>query len=50
MLLAGAPDRQHTAPAPPAAPAAEHVTALLPELGERRLREGVERSARAVTA
>ncbi|MEV7117190.1 TetR/AcrR family transcriptional regulator [Kitasatospora griseola] len=50
VLLAGAPDPEHTAHALLAALAAEHVTALLPELGERRLREGVERLARAVTA
>ncbi|MGX4733786.1 hypothetical protein [Kitasatospora griseola] len=50
VLRAGAPGPEHTAHALSAAPAAEHVTALLPELGERRLREGVERPARAVTA
>ncbi|MFD8597089.1 TetR/AcrR family transcriptional regulator [Kitasatospora sp. NPDC059646] len=47
VLLAGTPDPEHTAHALLAPLAAEHVTALLPELGERRLREGAERSVRA---
>ncbi len=41
ILLAGAPDPEHAAHAFLAALAAEHVTAVLPELGEQRLRAGV---------
>ncbi|MFF0292314.1 hypothetical protein ACFYST_02965 [Kitasatospora sp. NPDC004614] len=50
VLLAGTPAPEHTAHALPAALAAEHVTALLPGLGEQRLRAGAERLARAAFA
>ncbi|MGW0395139.1 TetR/AcrR family transcriptional regulator [Streptomyces sp. NPDC003042] len=50
ILLAGTPDPTHTAHALLATLAAEHVAALLPELGERRVREGVRRLARGVLA
>lgn len=49
ILLAGSPDPQHAAHALLAALAAEHVAALLPELGERRLREGARRLARGLS-
>jgi AcrR family transcriptional regulator len=47
ILLAGAPDPRYAAHALLAALAAEHVTAVLPELGEERLREGITRLARS---
>ncbi len=47
MLLAGAPDPEHAAHAFLAALAAEHVTAVLPDLGEARLRDGLARLARS---
>lgn len=43
ILLAGAPDPEHTAHALLAPLAAEHVAALLPELGEQRIRAGLAR-------
>src|SRR5262249_50605883 len=43
MLLAGSPDPEHAAHAFLAALAAEHVSAVLPELGEARLRAGLAR-------
>jgi AcrR family transcriptional regulator len=43
------PDPDHTAHALLAALAAEHVAALLPELGERRMRAGLLRLARSAT-
>ncbi|MGC5010413.1 TetR/AcrR family transcriptional regulator [Streptosporangium sp. DT93] len=49
ILLGGTPDPEHTAHAVLAALSAEHVSALLPELGERRIRAGVLRLARSVT-
>jgi AcrR family transcriptional regulator len=48
MQLSGAPDPEYAAHAFLAALAAEHVTAVLPELGESRLRDGLERLARSV--
>ncbi|WP_171165197.1 TetR/AcrR family transcriptional regulator [Streptomyces sp. I05A-00742] len=47
ILLDSAPDPDHTAHALLAALSAEHITALLPELGERRLRAGLVRLAEA---
>jgi AcrR family transcriptional regulator len=47
ILLAGTPDPRYAAHALLAALAAEHVTAVLPELGEERLREGITRLARS---
>jgi AcrR family transcriptional regulator len=47
ILLSGAPDPDHAAHAFLAAVAAEHVAAVLPELGEPRLRAGLVRLARA---
>jgi len=47
ILLSGAPDPQYAAHAFLAALAAEHVTAVLPELGEARLRDGLARLARS---
>ncbi|MFI5987479.1 TetR/AcrR family transcriptional regulator [Streptomyces sp. NPDC051555] len=47
IQLAGAPDPDHAAHALLAALAADHVAALLPELGEERLRAGLLRLARA---
>lgn len=47
ILLATAPDPDHAAHALLAALAAEHVAALLPELGEQRMRTGLLRLARA---
>ncbi|MGK5551263.1 TetR/AcrR family transcriptional regulator [Actinomadura kijaniata] len=41
ILLDGLPDPEHAAHALLAALAAEHVAALLPELGERRVRAGL---------
>nr|WP_236725102.1 helix-turn-helix domain-containing protein [Amycolatopsis orientalis] len=43
ILLDGTPDPEHTAHALLAPLAAEHVTALLPELGEERVRAGITR-------
>ncbi|MFI9722465.1 TetR/AcrR family transcriptional regulator [Streptomyces sp. NPDC052396] len=48
ILLAGTPDPQHTAHTLLAGLAADHIAALLPELGEQRLREGARRLARTV--
>jgi AcrR family transcriptional regulator len=48
MLLGGAADAGFAAHAFLAALAAEHVTAVLPELGEARLRDGLARLARSV--
>jgi AcrR family transcriptional regulator len=45
ILLAGSPDPDHAAHALLAGLAAEHVAALLPELGEARLRAGLRRTA-----
>ncbi|CAO5246965.1 TetR/AcrR family transcriptional regulator [Frankia sp. AgKG'84/4] len=45
VLLDGVPDPDHTAHALLAALAAEHVAALLPELGESRIRAGLHRLA-----
>jgi AcrR family transcriptional regulator len=45
VLLSGAPDPGYAAHAFLAALAAEHVTAVLPELGEARLRDGLARLA-----
>src|SRR6516162_7618190 len=47
ILLSGAPDPDYAAHAFLAAVAAEHVAAVLPELGRARLRSGVARLARA---
>ncbi|MEU8105318.1 TetR/AcrR family transcriptional regulator [Nonomuraea muscovyensis] len=48
ILLDGTPDPEHTAHALLAALAAEHVSAMLPELGERRIRAGLHRLARSL--
>lgn len=45
ILLAGSPDPDHAAHTLLAGLAAEHVAALLPELGEARLRAGLRRTA-----
>src|SRR6516162_8970157 len=45
ILLGSAPDPEYAAHAFLAALAAEHVTAVLPELGEARLRDGLTRLA-----
>ncbi|GAA4054235.1 helix-turn-helix domain-containing protein [Actinomadura miaoliensis] len=50
ILLAGTPDPDHTAHALLASVAAEHITALLPELGEQRIRSGVTRLWRQTIA
>jgi AcrR family transcriptional regulator len=47
ILLSTTPDPEHTAHALLAALAAEHVAALLPELGEQRIRTGLIRLARS---
>ncbi|MFF7442588.1 TetR/AcrR family transcriptional regulator [Streptomyces sp. NPDC008122] len=47
ILLASAPDPDHAAHALLAAVAADHVAALLPELGEARMRAGLLRLARS---
>lgn len=47
ILLAATPDPDHTAHALLAPLAADHVAALLPEIGERRMRTGLLRLARA---
>ncbi|GII59292.1 TetR family transcriptional regulator [Planotetraspora thailandica] len=43
VLLHGTPDAEHTAHALLASLAAEHLTAVLPELGEERIRAGIAR-------
>jgi len=48
ILLAGTPDPDYAAHALLAALAAEHVAALLPELGEDRIRAGLAHSAMRV--
>ncbi|MFI9364289.1 TetR/AcrR family transcriptional regulator [Kitasatospora sp. NPDC053057] len=48
ILLATAPDPDHAAHALLAALAADHVAALLPELGEQRMRAGLLRLASAM--
>ncbi|WP_174554100.1 TetR/AcrR family transcriptional regulator [Microtetraspora fusca] len=50
ILLDGVPDPDHAAHALLAALAAEHVSALLPELGEPRIRAGLRRLAERCTA
>ncbi|MFE7618649.1 TetR/AcrR family transcriptional regulator [Streptomyces sp. NPDC057496] len=47
ILLTGVPDPNHTAHALLAPLAADHVAALLPELGEQRMRDGLLRLARS---
>ena len=47
ILLSGVPDPDHAAHAFLAVVAAEHVAAVLPELGEARLRAGLARLAQA---
>lgn len=47
ILLGGTPDPEHAAHALLAPLAAEHLTALLPELGEDRVRAGITRLWRA---
>ncbi|MFI6133284.1 TetR/AcrR family transcriptional regulator [Micromonospora sp. NPDC051141] len=47
ILLGPTPDPEHAAHALLAALAAEHVAALLPELGEQRIRAGLTRLAHA---
>ena len=47
ILLGGAPDPEYAAHAFLAAMAAEHVTAVLPALGEARVRDGLARLARS---
>jgi AcrR family transcriptional regulator len=47
ILLGGTPDPDHAAHALLAGLAAEHVAAILPELGEKRLRAGMTRLARS---
>ncbi|WP_441250470.1 TetR/AcrR family transcriptional regulator [Kitasatospora sp. McL0602] len=46
ILLSTAPDPEHTAHALLAPLAADHVAALLPELGEQRMRAGLRRLGR----
>jgi hypothetical protein len=46
-LLAGTPDPGYAAHALLAALAAEHVTAIVSQLGEERLRQGITRLARS---
>ncbi|HEU5026445.1 MAG TPA: helix-turn-helix domain-containing protein [Spirillospora sp.] len=48
ILAAGAEDPEYAAHALLAALSAEHVAALLPDLGEERVREGAARLARSV--
>jgi hypothetical protein len=48
MLLAGTPDPDHAAHALLAPLSAGHVAAILPELGEDRLRAGMARLARVI--
>jgi AcrR family transcriptional regulator len=47
IMLGATPDPEHTAHALLAAMSAEHVSALLPELGEKRIRAGLLRLARS---
>jgi AcrR family transcriptional regulator len=47
ILLGATPDPEHTAHALLAALSAEHVSAILPELGEKRIRAGLLRLARS---
>ncbi|MEV6862224.1 helix-turn-helix domain-containing protein [Streptosporangium subroseum] len=47
ILLSATPDPEHTAHAVLAALSAEHISALLPELGEKRIRAGLLRLARS---
>jgi AcrR family transcriptional regulator len=47
ILLGATPDPEHTAHALLAALSAEHVSALLPELGAKRIRAGLLRLARS---
>jgi len=47
ILLGATPDPEYTAHALLAALAAEHVAALLPEVGEERIRAGLIRLARS---
>ncbi|WP_204358700.1 TetR/AcrR family transcriptional regulator [Streptosporangium sp. 'caverna'] len=47
ILLSATPDPEHAAHAVLAALSAEHVSALLPELGEKRIRAGLLRLARS---
>lgn len=47
ILLASTPDPEHAAHALLAPLAAEHVAAILPEVGENRLRAGIARLARS---
>jgi AcrR family transcriptional regulator len=49
ILLGATPDPEHTAHALLAALSAEHISALLPELGEKRIRAGLRRLARSAT-
>jgi AcrR family transcriptional regulator len=48
ILLTGRPDPDYAAHAFLAALAAEHVAGILPRLGEKRLRAGIEQFARSV--
>jgi AcrR family transcriptional regulator len=48
ILLTGRPDPDYAAHAFLAALAADHVAAILPHLGEQRLRAGIEQFARSV--
>ena len=48
ILLGASPDHEYAAHAFLAALAAEHVSAVLPELGKARLRAGLARLARSV--
>lgn len=50
ILLDGTPDPEHASHAVLAALAAEHVAAILPEVGEKRLRAGVRRLVTSVAA
>jgi AcrR family transcriptional regulator len=50
ILLAGTPDPEHTAHALLAPLAAEHVAAILPDVGEQRVRAGVARLYRQAFA
>jgi AcrR family transcriptional regulator len=49
ILLGATPDPEHTAHALLAALSAEHVSAILSELGEKRIRAGLLRLARSAT-
>ncbi|MFC6883572.1 TetR/AcrR family transcriptional regulator [Actinomadura yumaensis] len=50
ILLDGTPDPEHASHAVLAALAAEHVAAILPDVGEKRLRAGVRRLVASVAA